>query len=68
LAGLTSRAVAECEPNPINFAISPDGTKLAYSGLGSDGTNWLWVRSMDTLETQALHAEGLLGAPTRAVS
>jgi Tol biopolymer transport system component len=35
------------------FALSPDGTKLAYYAAGSGGLG-LWVRSMDALESRPL--------------
>ncbi|MGO9255119.1 MAG: protein kinase domain-containing protein [Bryobacteraceae bacterium] len=47
------------------FALSPDGTKLAYYATGSDGTPRLWVRSMDTLESRALSATDL--TPSRMI-
>src|SRR5262249_8660947 len=37
------------------FALSPDGTKLAYF----DNASRLWIRSMDTLESRALSATDL---------
>jgi len=54
----------------FRFALSPDGTKLAYFATGSvsatrsaagnatggDGQVRLWIRSMDTLESRALTA------------
>ena len=46
----------------FRFALSPDGTKLAYfatgnsSATGGDGQVRLWIRSMDTLESRALAA------------
>jgi len=42
------------------FALSPDGTKLAYYAAGSDGVLRLWVRAMDTLESRALSATDLI--------
>ena len=42
------------------FALSPDGTKLAYVGSASGGGERIWVRAMDTLESRALAGtEGL---------
>ena len=38
----------------MRFALSPDGTKLAYYAVGNDGVTRLWIRSMDTLEIAAL--------------
>ena len=36
------------------MAMSPDGRKLAYTGLGADGFSHVWIRSMDTLESRML--------------
>ena len=36
------------------FALSPDGSKLAYEATGADGALKIWLRSMDTLEPRAL--------------
>ena len=36
------------------FAISPDGSKLVYNAVGSDGAARVWLRSMDTLESRPL--------------
>jgi serine/threonine protein kinase/Tol biopolymer transport system component len=36
------------------FSLSPDGSKLAYSAIGSEGTTRLWVRAMDGLESRPL--------------
>ena len=36
------------------FAISPDGLKVVYVALGPDGRSLLWVRSLDSLQGQAL--------------
>ena len=43
----------------FRFALSPDGTKLAYYAAGSDGMARLWVQSMDALESRALSATEL---------
>jgi serine/threonine protein kinase len=43
------------------FALSPDGTKLAYLGTGTDGAVRLWIRAMDTLESRPLSATDLRG-------
>jgi len=40
----------------FRFALSPDGTKLAYQASGSDGVIRLWVRFLDTLEARPLPA------------
>jgi eukaryotic-like serine/threonine-protein kinase len=39
---------------PFNFALSPDGTRLAFVGVGPDGQNRLWVRSLDARVAQEL--------------
>jgi serine/threonine protein kinase/Tol biopolymer transport system component len=36
------------------FALSPDGSKLAFYATGSDGVSRLWLRTMDALESHAL--------------
>jgi eukaryotic-like serine/threonine-protein kinase len=36
------------------LALSPDGRRLAFSGIGSDGIQRLWIRSFDWLEVQPL--------------
>lgn len=47
-----------------NFALSPDGRKLAFVGAGADGQSHLWVRSIDVLDAQPLQGtEGALGWP-----
>jgi serine/threonine protein kinase len=38
------------EPN--NFAISPDGSRLAFVALGSDGKSALWVRTLSVATAQ----------------
>jgi hypothetical protein len=38
------------------FAVSPDGTKLAYFAAESDATSRLWIHAMDTLESRPLSA------------
>lgn len=40
----------------FRFALSPDGTKLAYQAAGNDGVVRLWVRSLDALEARPLPA------------
>jgi hypothetical protein len=35
-------------------AISPDGQRLVFSGMGPDGRNVLWLRSLDSLAAQPL--------------
>src|SRR5262245_21895872 len=36
------------------FAISPDGRKLAFGAVGSDGVRRLWIRNLDSLEARPL--------------
>jgi Tol biopolymer transport system component len=38
-----------------NLAVSPDGRRLAFVAVGSDGANLLWVRSLDSLSAQSLN-------------
>ena len=33
---------------PYNFALSPDGKRLAFVGIAEDGRNTLWVRALDS--------------------
>jgi eukaryotic-like serine/threonine-protein kinase len=45
-------------------AISPDGSKLVFIATGTDGVTRLWMRSLDTLQVQALEGtEGIYGYP-----
>jgi eukaryotic-like serine/threonine-protein kinase len=39
---------------PYNFAISPDGTRLAFVALGADGQDTLWVRSLSSSRAQQI--------------
>jgi hypothetical protein len=39
---------------PFNFALSPDGTRLAFVGVGPDGQSSLGVRSLDARMAQEL--------------
>jgi Tol biopolymer transport system component len=39
---------------PVGGAVSPDGRKLAFTASGAAGVVELWVRSLDSLEAQAL--------------
>jgi eukaryotic-like serine/threonine-protein kinase len=41
-------------PGGGNFALSPDGRRLAFAATGSDGVSRLWVRSLDSLEARPL--------------
>ena len=47
------------------FALSPDGSKLAYYAAGSDGVMRGWLRGMDTLEARLLPGmeQGLVTSP-----
>jgi serine/threonine protein kinase/Tol biopolymer transport system component len=38
-----------------NLAVSPDGRRLAFVAVGSDGANLVWVRSLDSLSAQSLN-------------
>ena len=40
---------------PYNFAVSPDGTRLAFVAVGPDGKNTLWVRPLSAPEAQQLN-------------
>ncbi len=39
---------------PYNFAIAPDGSRLAFVTLGSDGKTALWVRGLSSPNSQQL--------------
>ena len=39
---------------PYNFAIAPDGSRLAFVALGSDGKTALWVRGLSSPNAQPL--------------
>jgi serine/threonine protein kinase len=39
---------------PYNFALSPDGTRLAYVAAGSDGRSMLWVRVLSAATSQEI--------------
>jgi eukaryotic-like serine/threonine-protein kinase len=41
-------------PGLAEFAVSPDGRRLVYATAGSDGIRRLWLRNLDSLETQPL--------------
>jgi serine/threonine protein kinase len=44
---------------PENFAISPDGSRLAFVAVGASGQSTLWVRSLSASSAQELRgAEG----------
>jgi serine/threonine protein kinase/Tol biopolymer transport system component len=36
------------------FALSPDGTRLAFEAAGSDGITRVWIRTLDSLEARPL--------------
>jgi hypothetical protein len=39
---------------PSGFALSPDGHRLAYIALDSDGKSVMWVRPIDSLRASPL--------------
>jgi eukaryotic-like serine/threonine-protein kinase len=41
---------------PFSFAVSPDGTRLAFVALGPDGQDTLWLRSLAASSAQQLSA------------
>jgi Tol biopolymer transport system component/predicted Ser/Thr protein kinase len=66
-AGVGRKGVAEQQPIraallpppggsflPYNFAISPDGSKLAFVALGADGKTALWLRGLSSGSAQQL--------------
>ncbi len=47
-----------------DFALSQDGRKLAFIGIGADGQTRVWLRSLETLEARPLDGtEGADGWP-----
>lgn len=47
---------------PYNFAIAPDGDRLAFVALGTDGKTTLWVRGLSSSNAQQLAGtEGAIG-------
>jgi Tol biopolymer transport system component len=48
-------------PVPSNFAVSPDGRRLAFFGRGADGIVRLWLRDMNSLEVRVLPGSETLG-------
>jgi serine/threonine protein kinase/Tol biopolymer transport system component len=48
-------------PVPANFALSPDGRRLAFFGRGSDGIVRLWLRDMNSLEVRVLPGSETFG-------
>ena len=41
---------------PGNFALSPDGARLAFAGLAADGRTTLWIRSLSASGAHRLEA------------
>jgi serine/threonine protein kinase len=39
---------------PFNYALSPDGTRLAFVGVGPDGQSSLWIRALDARVAQEI--------------
>jgi serine/threonine protein kinase len=50
---LPSRAIATGSA-PFPLAVSPDGRRLAFTAIGPDGRDQLWIRPLDTLLAAAL--------------
>jgi eukaryotic-like serine/threonine-protein kinase len=52
---------------PFNFALSPDGSRLAFVGIGPDGQSSLWVRPLEGRVAQefkeTLNSESPFWAP-----
>jgi Tol biopolymer transport system component len=57
---ITERAIAQGGSPARRLALSPDGTRLAFTAADRDGMIWLWVRRLDSLTPQRL--EGTQGA------
>jgi hypothetical protein len=50
-----------------NFALSPDGNRLAFEAIGLDGVKRLWIRPLDSLESRPileLEAQSTLASPS----
>jgi eukaryotic-like serine/threonine-protein kinase len=47
-----------------NFALSPDGRQLAFTAIGADAVQRLWLRSFDSLEARVLSGADLGSNPT----
>jgi Tol biopolymer transport system component len=43
------------------FALSPDGRKLAFAAVGSDGAARIWIRELDSLEMHPLAGTDSVG-------
>src|SRR5215470_14918705 len=48
---------------PAGFALSPDGSRIAYVATDSSGVSLLWVRSLDSLEAHPLSGTDGAGFP-----
>ena len=48
---------------PFHFALSPDGTRLAFVGIGPDGQSSLWFRSLDAPGAQEIKETLDSGSP-----
>jgi Tol biopolymer transport system component len=44
-----------------SFALSPDGRKLAFAAVGSDGTPRVWIRELDSLDIHPLAGTDAVG-------
>lgn len=49
-------------PMPANFSLSPDGQRLAFFGLASDGVVRLWVRDMNSMDVTLLPGSETFGS------
>ncbi|MCL4524310.1 MAG: protein kinase [Acidobacteria bacterium] len=54
LRALTATILPPDNSNFVAAVVSPDGTRLAFIGRGTDGTAKLWVRSLDAISAQPL--------------
>jgi eukaryotic-like serine/threonine-protein kinase len=45
------------------FALSPDGRQLAFTAIGADGVQRLWLRPLDSLEARPLSGADLGSGP-----
>ncbi len=48
---------------PYNFALSPDGKRLAFVGIVEDGRNTLWIRALDSRLAQQFTGTDGAGFP-----